>query len=240
MIRPYISKIFGTLVTVQSILSQLNKMELFEDSILQLALNCGYVDIGGLYSDEVANIFNDLYISKSYSDWGKYSKDRFKFDVLVRNCKEGIPKYIEIIIEIVSACIQPEKDPDLKFDMLNLIDFIIDFDKIGYCLTENGLAILQKILTPVTVWRVGKPNIKIRKAGVLVMMKLLDKKLLDKKDIEKGYPALVPSLKGCISDDWAPDLRFATTSMVEKILWAVEGCLTMDQVLDLYPALLER
>ena len=138
LIQPFISKIFGTLVTIQSILSQHNKLELFGNFILDLALNCGYVDIGGLYSNEVQHIFNDLYISKSYVDWGKYSKDRFKFDVLVRNCKEGIPKYIEIIIEIISTSIQPEKDPELKFDMLNLLDFIIDFDQISYCITENG------------------------------------------------------------------------------------------------------
>ena len=82
---------------------------------------------------------------------------------------------------------------------------------------------MQKIITPVTVWRVGKPNIKIRKAGVLVMMKLLNKNILEQKDIVKGYPGLVPSLKGCLTDDWAPDLRFATTCMVEKILLALAG-----------------
>lgn len=176
LIMPYISKIFSMVVTVQSILAQHDKLYLLEDSILELALNCGYVDIGGLYSHEVQNIFNELYISKSYSDWNKYSKDRFKFDVIVRNCKEGIPKYIEIIIEVIGACIQPDKEPELKFDMLNLLDFIIDFEGISDCVLDNGLAILTKIITPVTVWRVGKPNIKIRKAGAMIFMKILDKK----------------------------------------------------------------
>jgi hypothetical protein len=155
LIRPYISQIFGVLVTVQSILSQHDKLGLLEDSILELALNCGYVDIGGLYSHEVQNIFNDLYISKSYNDWNKYSKDRFKFDVIVRNCKEGIPKYIEIIIEVIGSSIQPDKEPELKFDMLTLLDFIIDFPGIADCIVENGLAVLTKIITPTMVWRVG-------------------------------------------------------------------------------------
>jgi len=134
----------------------------------------------------VQNIFNELYISKSYVDWGKYSKDRFKFDVIVRNCKEGIPKYIEIIIEVIGACIQPEKEPELKFDMLNLLDFIIEFKEISDTITENGLAIITKIINPVTVWRVGKPNIKIRKAGALIMMKLLDNNLVLPKDLLQG------------------------------------------------------
>jgi len=177
----------------------------------------------------VQNIFNELYISKSYVDWGKYSKDRFKFDVIVRNCKEGIPKYIEIIIEVIGACIQPEKEPELKFDMLNLLDFIIEFKEISDTITENGLAIITKIINPVTVWRVGKPNIKIRKAGALIMMKLLDNNLVLPKDLLQGYSGLIPSLKNCMSDDWAPDLRFASVSMAEKLLFSVNGMLNIEQ-----------
>lgn len=147
-----------------------------------MAINCGYTNVGELYSYEVQNMLNDLYISKSYTEWNKSSKDRFKFDVIVRNCKEGIPKYMEIIIEVIGACIQPDKDVELKFDMLTLLDYIIQFDTIHDVLRESGLLIMVKIINPVTVWRVGKPNIKIRKAGVLILMKLLDNNLIDPKD----------------------------------------------------------
>lgn len=34
---------------------------------------------------------------------------------------------------------------------------------------------MKMILIPSTVWKVGKPNIKIRKAAVICMMKLLEK-----------------------------------------------------------------
>jgi len=37
----------------------------------------------------------------SYKNWEKTSKDRFKFDIIVRNCKDGIFKFMNEILEIM-------------------------------------------------------------------------------------------------------------------------------------------
>lgn len=37
-----------------------------------------------------------------------------------------IPKYIEIIIDVLSRCSEPEKDAELRFDMLSMLDYIVD------------------------------------------------------------------------------------------------------------------
>jgi len=55
-----------------------------------------------------------------------------------------------------------------------------------------------------------------------------------------GYKGLVASLKNCMSDDWAPDLRYACVCLVEKLLLALDGELSYEETIDLYPTLLER
>lgn len=55
-----------------------------------LALNCGYQNSSELYSVEISNIITEFEKSESYKDWNPYSKDRFKFDVIIRNCGTGV------------------------------------------------------------------------------------------------------------------------------------------------------
>ena len=43
-----------------------------------------------IYAVEVSAIMKEFYESKSYKEWTPYSKDRYKFDVIVRNCGIGV------------------------------------------------------------------------------------------------------------------------------------------------------
>lgn len=55
-----------------------------------LAQNSGCRDIKELYSIEVSSVLTGFYESQSYKHWDKNSKDRMKFDILVRNCGRGV------------------------------------------------------------------------------------------------------------------------------------------------------
>lgn len=55
-----------------------------------------------------------------------------------------------------------------------------------------------------------------------------------------GYKGLVASLKNCMSDDWAPDLRYACVCLCQKLLGCMDGQLSYEEMLDFYPTLLER
>ena len=59
-----------------------------------LARNSGCKDIKELYSIEVSSILNGFYESRVYKTWDRNSKDRYKFDILVRNCGRGVTIYI--------------------------------------------------------------------------------------------------------------------------------------------------
>lgn len=50
----------------------------------------------------------------------------------------------------------------------------------------------------------GKPQIKIRKAGVINMINLIDKKIINEEQLLDSFKDLIPHLKNCLNDDWAP------------------------------------
>jgi len=59
-------------------------------------------------------------------------------------------------------------------------------------------------------WKVGKPQIKIRQAGVINIIKLIGKNIIGEEQLLDCFKDLIPNLKGCLTDDWAPELRLAS------------------------------
>lgn len=55
-----------------------------------LAKACGYSTTAEMYSAEVKEIMERLFLSKEYVNWDKFSKDRFKFEVIIKHCQEGV------------------------------------------------------------------------------------------------------------------------------------------------------
>jgi dynein assembly factor 5 len=43
-----------------------------------------------------------------------------------------------------------------------------------------------------------------------------------------------------LSDDWAADLRFASTILTEKVIASAKDYLTYEDLREFYPSLLER
>lgn len=111
-----------------------------------IARSCGYSDAADMYSAEVKDIMDRWGIlTKEYTDWNKSSKDRFKFEVIIRYCREGvkyclikIAKYIEIVIDILSSCTEPSKDPELRFDMLSIFDLIVDTEAVESSIRDHA------------------------------------------------------------------------------------------------------
>ena len=53
-------------------------------------------------------------------------------------------------------------------------------------------------------WKVGKPQIKIRKAGVINVIALIERGIITEEQLLDSFKDLVPHLKSCLNDDWAP------------------------------------
>jgi hypothetical protein len=89
--------------------------------MLVLAQNCGYKSIAELHSNEVSVTIDEFMKDDRYMKWEKNTKDRYKFEVIVKNCQDGIAKYIEPILEIIQNCVDPKQDPEMRADTLILV-----------------------------------------------------------------------------------------------------------------------
>ena len=100
--------------------------------------------------------------------------------------------------------------------------------------------LLKMILIPSTVWKVGKPNIKIRKAAVICIMRMLDHKLISEEKLNGAFKELMGVLKNCIDDDWANDLRFTSVILIKRLIEYLHPIWTEEEYKELYPELLKR
>ena len=95
-------------------------------------------------------------------------------------------------------------------------------------------------MIPAIAWKAGKPQIKIRKAGVICILQLVKNKIVPQQVLMNSFNDLKASLKSCMNDDWAPDLRFASCCLMEAILGHLDEQLADIELKDIYPILLER
>lgn len=54
-------------------------------------------------------------------NWNKTSKNRFKFDTIVRNCEGEAIKYISDILTVLEYCISLDCDIEIRMDTLVLL-----------------------------------------------------------------------------------------------------------------------
>lgn len=96
------------------------------------------------------------------------------------------------------------------------------------------------ILIPSTVWKVGGPNVKIRKASVICMIRMIDNRLVSRDKLNNSFKAILGVLKNCIDDDWANDLRFTSVIMIRKLIDYLHPVFTDEEYKEIYPELLKR
>jgi hypothetical protein len=89
-------------------------------------------------------------------------------------------------------------------DTLVLTEYILSLEGLYEDLKVHAERIIKKILIVSIQWKVGKPQIKIRKAGVINMMSLISNGIINEEQLRDSFNDLLPPLKNCLSDDWAP------------------------------------
>jgi|TARA_B110000285_G_C14957246_1_gene529828 hypothetical protein len=96
------------------------------------------------------------------------------------------------------------------------------------------------ILIPACVWRTGKPNVSVRKASVICIIKLLENNLIDPKKFHTSFRTLFDALKNCLDDDWVNDIRYASLILVKTMLTHSGKEFEHDDFVLIYPELLKR
>ena len=203
-----------------------------------LAKNCGLEDVSDLFSTELESLLMEM--KEDYYDWETNTPERFIFDTLVRRAETAVVDYWDTILEIVATNIEHGKDVELRMDMMTLIEHFLLNKSLHSTIPFYSEIIIKLILLPATEWRVGAPNVKIRKAAVICLMKLVEQELIEREKLKDLFVEIINKLKSPLDDDWGNDLRFASVVLVKQLLIYLEPVLEYDEMTAVYPELLKR
>jgi dynein assembly factor 5, axonemal len=203
-----------------------------------LAKSCGLEEGADLFSVELSALIDEM--QENYEKWNKHTPERFIFDLLVRRSNTALVERFEDILQIIAANVENPKEYELRMDMLALVEFLLNQDILTETLTFYSEVVLKMILIPATVWKVGSPNVKVRKASVICMMRMVDNKILSKGKLKNNFMEVINVLKGCLDDDWATDIRFTGVVFIRKIIEYLHEELESEDYKEIYPELLKR
>ena len=150
-----------------------------------LAKNCGLEEGSDLFSVELSQLIDEM--QETYESWNKHTPERFIFDLLVRRSNSALVERFEDILQIIAANVDNNKDVELRMDMLSLIEFLLNQQILSDSIFFYSEIILKMILIPSIVWKVGSPNVKIRKAAVICLMRMIDNKLIKEEKMKDAF-----------------------------------------------------
>lgn len=203
-----------------------------------LAKSVGLEEGSDLFSVELSSLIDEM--QETYETWNKHTPERFIFDMLVRRSNTALVERFEDILQIIAANIENTKEYELRMDMLSLVEFLLNQEILSENITFYSEIILKMILIPSTVWKIGSPNIKIRKAAVICMMRMIDHKLISPQKLRNSFQAIMGVLKNCLDDDWANDLRFTSVVTIRRMIEYLHDDFDHEDWKEVYPELLKR
>ena len=160
-------------------------------------------------------------MKEAYEAWDKNTPERFIFDLLVRRSLTAVVDYWETILMIIAANVDNEKEVELRIDMLSLVEHFLTQKELHSTIVFYSEIVLKMILMPSIVWKVGKPNVRVRKAAIVCLIRMIEEKLIEPEKLYESFSALFKLMKNCLDDDWTHDLRFASVVALKHIL----GCI---------------
>ena len=206
-------------------------------SMTTLAKNCNCT-VEDLYSLEIGNVLQKF--QSTYKNWKRNSPDRFAFDIYVKLAGIALEKHWTQVLLIISQCCEAEKDIEMRMDMILLLDKIICQKDLKDQLKNYSEFILPEILFPACVWRVGRPNYKVRKGAMLDIIHMFDNQLIDSDIVLKFFSDFNSTLKSTLEDDWDAELRYIALQLLKSLLLTIKDTMKYDHMSDMYIMILKR
>ena len=122
----------------------------------------------------------------------------------MRNCSSEVAHFLNEITQVLEWMVSANIDLEVRMDTLVLVEHVLTQGELKEELAKLSHQLLKKVLLPAIQWKVGKPQIKIRKAGVINMILLIERGIASAEVLLELFKDLLPHLKNCLSDDWAP------------------------------------
>jgi len=202
-----------------------------------LSENCK-INLEDLYSLEIGNVLEKF--KTTYKTWKRNSPDRFAFDIYVKLAGTSLEKHWTEVLLIISQCCEAEKDIEMRMDMILLLDKIILNKTLHEQLKNYIEFILPEILFPACVWRVGRPNYKVKKAAMVDLFHIFENNLIDSETTLKFFSDFQSTLKNTLEDDWDAELRYLALNLLKIFLENIKNDMKYDHMSELYSMILKR
>jgi hypothetical protein len=157
-------------------------------------------------------------MKEDYDKWTRNTPQRFIFDMLVRRANTAVVDFWDEILEIVATCVDREKDPELRIDMLALTEHFLKTESLHSTIVFYSEIILKMILVPCLKWSNGLTSNCIRKASIVCFMALLNNNLIESVKLYQNFHEMFAPLKSCLDDDWMNELRFASVLLTRRVM----------------------
>ncbi len=177
--------LFKILLQLGSLPQMAGMKDRVDATMTVLAKSVGLEEGSDLFSVELSSLIDEM--QETFETWNKHTPERFIFDLLVRRSNTALVERFEDILQIIAANVENTKEYELRMDMLSLVEFLLNQEILSENITFYSEIVLKMILIPSTVWKVGSPNIKIRKAAVICMMRMIDHKLISPEKLRNSF-----------------------------------------------------
>jgi dynein assembly factor 5 len=196
-----------------------------------------------LYEEHLRARLNELLLGGDVELWDERSSKRHVLETLLRNAGAAVAEHVSGLVPVLARQSAPDDAPvAARIDLLGLVHFLItQEDKtLTEALREHSSDLLTSVLIPNCTWRAGQSNNKIRKGGMVCVHAMLEKRLVAASALNRSFSDLLPILKSCLDDSFAPDNRLIACFVLSCTLTELQAEINSEQLREIYPELLKR
>ncbi|CAG9330487.1 unnamed protein product [Blepharisma stoltei] len=230
----HVNSLFHSLLLLENSSAQ----ESVQKTMGILAEYCGLLSVSDLYATQLPTALPLL--TRDYRNWDSDSKERSLFKSLIVKSGSAVSQYFDTIVEVMSVNSQREKDSEVRFTMLVILENSLNLSELDNYIRSYCRKILESIIVPTAAWKVGISNVEIRVSSMLCLEKLIGKMLIEDSVLVELWDKVFPVVKTCLDDDWDKDLRISACRVIISFFEFYSHILDEILVSGIYPELLKR
>ncbi|CAB3999599.1 dynein assembly factor 5, axonemal-like, partial [Paramuricea clavata] len=215
--------------------------EKIRNCLKNIAVNLQFEGARDLYKLHTKDVIEKL--KESHTSWTSHSSSRLLFNTLLLNAGPVVGTLLSDIVPMVTVCLNPEKDPELRLKFFSLLSKLsVDSANTINSTSEfpqHSRTVLVDCIIPNLVWKAGRVAIAIRTAAISTLWAILHADLLPVETCNSTLKDLLTQIISCL-DDHSPTTRSITSQVLEKLLTLCKDHYNVDLLHSLYPELLKR
>ncbi|KAG0623087.1 hypothetical protein M758_3G148000 [Ceratodon purpureus] len=234
-------KIFVLLLQLQSVEGDAQLQKRSGQVLEVLAQTIGMGSARDLYVQHIHNVLD--IVTADHEGWSSDTPGKLMFQTFMRNANDTVGPYLESLLPVFRACLEPEQDPALRISFLQLLDELFEKPELDVSWALLAPEVIGKILVPCAVWRRSKTEAAVRYGAMVAIGTFLRRDLCSQahmQEILKMPEGFLAVLKTCIDEDYFLDVRRATTHVMYQFLRVAGSILTDEERCKLIKVLSKR